>query len=197
MNIPKNWKGVSTRQLIELSRHKNDEGMEGFATIASIFAECTPDEVKALNAVEFCTLVDDVTALMQAKPTGGKCDCVKLNGHEYHLRDIEEFTTAEFIDADTIATGDDSEKTPLLLALSYREDGVEDNPDNIRRRAKEMLELDAESALGAISFFIYALLKYVVNTAASSKSARTNNLMMKEAKRLEKIMEGWGDGDGR
>ena len=196
MNIPNCWSEVSIRQLIEINEVKDNLSFNNYLKVAATLTGATEKEIKALPVEEFVKVIDEVNEFFQTAPAVVLRKSITLNGHEYHLRDIGDYSTGDFIDADTLATGDDKDKVPLLLALAYTESGVENTPDNIKERANRLLGLDCETALGGLDFFSKALLKFALNTVESSNSARMNEKTKKKLEEWKKQIIALTDGGG-
>lgn len=109
---------------------------------------------------------------------------VEVQGKEFVVKTMEQFTTKEFIDFDTLSDKA-SEQAPLLLSLMYSNEELDklEYPENVKAKAQILVDMPAGVALGALDFFVTKLLGFVNNTVASSPAAK--EVLMKDPKMKE------------
>lgn len=106
---------------------------------------------------------------------------VEVQGKEFVAKTMEQFTTKEFIDFDSLSDKA-SEQAPLLLSLMYSNEELDklEYPENVKAKAQILVDMPAGVALGALDFFVTKLLGFVNNTVASSPAAK--EALMKDPK---------------
>lgn len=186
-NFPTSWDDITVRQLMEIEE-LNDESadMQKLSKIAAILLDVDKDEILSLEIDEFLTLLNEVADVMSAKQTAKFQANITLDGVSYKAKSIEEFSTREFTDFDTLSA-DGKKNLPMLLALIYHsEDEGTDYVKETQEKAEKFLNLPASIAIEAVRFFSLKLLEYVKSTVFSSPAAQ---MMMEKNPKIKDQMQ--------
>lgn len=186
-NFPTSWDDITVRQLMEIEE-LNDESadMQKLSKIAAILLDVDKDEILALEIDEFLSLLNEVADVMSAKQTAKYQVNITLDGVSYKAKSLEEFSTREFTDFDTLSA-DGKKNLPMLLALIYHaEDEVADYVKGTQEKAEKFLNLPASIAIEAVRFFSKELLEYVKSTVFSSPAAQ---MMMEKNPKIKDQMQ--------
>lgn len=110
---------------------------------------------------------------------------IEVAGVKLTARAIDQLSTREFIDFDTLAK-EGNTALPTLLAIIYTNEHYSEMEyiAGVKEKAALLMDLDAGTALGAIDFFSHALLEFVKNIVDSSPKAKEmmeKNPTMREA----------------
>lgn len=196
-NFPTSWDDITVRQLMEIEE-LNDESadMQKLSKIAAILLDVEKDEILSLEIDEFISLINEVADVMSAKQTAKYQPYITLDGVSYKARSIEEFSTREFTDFDTLSA-DGKKNLPMLLALIYHsEDEGADYVKETQEKAEKFLNLPASIAIEAVRFFSKELLRFVKNTLFSSPAAqemmKRNPKLMGQMQEVEVLLSGAG-----
>lgn len=187
-NLPTSWDDISVRQLMQIEELNDDSAdMQKLSKIAAILLDVEKDEILALEIDEFISLINEVADVMSSKQTAKYQPNITLDGVAYKAKSIEEFSTREFTDFDTLSA-EGKKNLPMLLALIYHSEneGVE-YIKVTQEKAEKFLNLPASIAIEAVRFFSFELLKFVRNTVFSSEAAQ--EIMMKNPKIAEQMKE--------
>lgn len=186
-SLPTSWDEITVNQLVKIEQLNNEEvSLNKMTKIASILLDVEEDTLLSIEIGEYMTLLQNISELMGSTTPNSKFQPkITLDGVTYTAVEVQEWTTREFTDFDTLSS--DKTNLPLLLALIYRVEGEELNSENytatIKERASKFETLPASVAIGAISFFTKSLLTYINNTLSSSEAVR--NQMEKNPKIAE------------
>lgn len=196
-NFPTTWHDITVRQLMQIEE-LNDEAadMQKLSKIAAILLDVEKDEILALEIDEFISLINEVADVMSSKQTAKYQPNITLDGVAYKAKSIEEFSTREFTDFDTLSA-DGKKNLPMLLALIYHsEDEGTDYVKVTQEKAEKFLNLPASIAIEAVRFFSFELLKYVRSTVFSSPAAQKmmerNPQIKDQMKQVEDLLSGVG-----
>lgn len=146
---------------------------------------------------EFLTACAEVVELMNSGDKSFKYE-ITIDGHKFVAKELNDFSTREFIDFDTLAK-DSKENLTTLLALIYdcEELNSLDYITAIKRKSEILMDMDAGAALGALDFFSSRLLSFVNNTLLSSEVAKrmieTNPEMKKAMNQIQTFLDGAGN----
>lgn len=200
MKTIESWKDITLNQMVELRKLEGKiNTLAGQRELMKIMLDVDANEIP------FDEYVEQVFKLQEAlnKPFSKTYHpTITIDGVQYKAKDIKEFSTREFTDFDSLAREDDSINFGLLLAIIYRPEGekltAENYEETIRKRAEVFGEkMDADTAVGAVSFFTKSLLHYLRSTIVSSPAAKEmmeKNPQMKESmKTLEDFLAGDGN----
>ena len=145
----KSLKDITVRELIELSKVKDVSTMEGISKVMTIFYG-KPD---SLSLSEFLDRFTEIAKVVFEQPVLEPIDHFEFNGVIYRAKSLDELTTKEFIDFDSLSRENPIENLPTLLAIVFT-DGNEDGSyvKRIQERAERFLELDALTAQNGMVF---------------------------------------------
>lgn len=194
------WKDITVGQLIEIKKLDLDNKANTLATQSSLIKILYGEDAENLPFEVYMDKVLEITNAFSTPLKGEYKPVVELCGKVYKAVPIEEFTTREFTDFDTLARENNENNLPVLLALIYRSDDehIESNyAEAIKEKGNLFSQnMDAVTAVGAVGFFTNALLRYLKTTVLSSEAARMmmeKNPKMKEAmKQVEDFLAGVG-----
>ena len=196
-NFPTSWDDITVRQLMEIEE-LNDESadMQKLSKIAAILLDVEKDEILSLEIDEFLTLLNEVADVMSAKQTAKYQPNITLDGVIYKAKSIEEFSTREFTDFDTLSA-DGKKNLPMLLALIYHaEDEGTDYVKGTQEKAEKFLNLPASIAIEAVRFFSLELLRFVKSTVFCSPAAqemmKRNPTLTDQMQEVEALLSGAG-----
>ena len=196
-NFPTSWDDITVRQLMSIEE-LNDEAadMQKLSKIAAILLDVEKDEILQLEIDEFISLINEVADVMSAKQTAKYQPNITLDGVAYKAKNIEEFSTREFTDFDTLSA-DGKKNLPMLLALIYHSENEDSDYVKVtQEKAEKFLNLPASIAIEAVRFFSFELLKYVKNTVFSSEAAqeimKKNPKIAEQMKEVETLINGAG-----
>ena len=196
-NFPTSWDDITVRQLMSIEE-LNDEAadMQKLSKIAAILLDVEKDEILQLEIDEFISLINEVADVMSAKQTAKYQPNITLDGVDYKAKSIEEFSTREFTDFDTLSA-DGKKNLPMLLALIYHSENEDSDYVKVtQEKAEKFLNLPASIAIEAVRFFSFELLKYVKNTVFSSEAAqeimKKNPKIAEQMKEVETLINGAG-----
>lgn len=196
-NFPTSWDDITVRQLMQIEELNDDSAdMQKLSKIAAILLDVEKDEILALEIDEFISLINEVADVMSAKQTAKYQSNITLDGVSYKAKSIEEFSTREFTDFDTLSA-EGKKNLPMLLALIYHyEDEGTDYVKETQDKAEKFLNLPASIAIEAVRFFSFELLKYVRSTVFSSPAAqeimKRNPQIAEQMKEVETLISGAG-----
>ena len=159
ISIPENISEMTVKNLIEFAGIGDlDDSMENIGKIISIF---TNEPLQTIKLDDFFEITNTLGELFTTNLNESPIKEFVLNGVRYIGRDIEDMTTKEFIDFDTLSN-EPVKNLPTLLAIIYTEAEPieEDYTEGVKRRAEIFLNLDAESAQRALVFFSTGFLNY-------------------------------------
>ena len=100
--LPTAWNEVNVRQLIEIEQIKNND-LQSLGQIAAVLLGCDVDEVLRAELAEFTELITKVGDVMTAPLNAKFQPNITLDGVSYTARKIEDFSTREFTDFDTLS----------------------------------------------------------------------------------------------
>lgn len=195
------WKDITVGQLIEIRKLNIENNADSIATQSALIRILYGENAENLSFVDYMDKVMEISNALNSPLKGEYKAEFELGGIEFKAKPIEEFSTREFTDFDTLARENNDENLPMLLALIYwgSDDVGYDNDhyvDCIRAKAEFLKDLDAVTAVGAVGFFTNALLAYLNNTILSSEAARTmiesNPKMKEQMKVLRDFLDGVG-----
>lgn len=196
-NFPTTWHDITVRQLMQIE-DLNDEAadMQKLSKIAAILLDVEKDEILGLEIDDFLTIINEVADVMTAKQTAKYQPNITLDGVAYKAKSIEEFSTREFTDFDTLSA-DGKKNLPMLLALIYHsEDEGTDYVKVTQEKAEKFLNLPASIAIEAVRFFSIELLRFVRSTVFSSPAAQKmmerNPKIAEQMKEVETLINGAG-----
>ena len=196
-NFPTSWDDITVRQLMMIEELNDDSAdMQKLSKIAAILLDVEKDEILQLEIDEFISLINEVADVMSSKQTAKYQPNITLDGVSYKAKSIEEFSTREFTDFDTLSA-EGKKNLPMLLALIYHsEDEGDDYVKVTNEKAEKFLNLPASIAIEAVRFFSFELLKYVRNTVFSSPAAqeimKKNPQIAEQMKEVETLINGAG-----
>lgn len=196
------WSDVTVRQLVEIKKLDLDNTANTIGTQNKLVEILFGVKADTMPFDEYMEKVLSVSEVLGKPLVGVYKPKFEFEGCEFEAVPIESFTTREFTDFDALARENNTENFPLLLALIYRGSGDDKyNKDNysdcIKEKAEFLENLDVVTAIGAINFFINALLHYLKDTIVSSDAAKAmmekNPKMMESMKMLEDYLAGAGN----
>lgn len=195
-NVPESWADITVKQVIEFEEIQNGTmDIGGNKRLLAVALNCDEKEVETFPFEIFVELIVTVSEMLQ-KPLEGKFQpTVEIDGVVYTAREINEFSTREFIDFDSMASDKDKHQLPLLLALIYTDDVVSENyVEGVKRRAAVFAErMSAETGLAAILFFSKCCLRFVTNTVDYSAAGKLTPQMVKQLKMIQEFLDGVGN----
>lgn len=159
IRIPENISEMTVKNLIEFaSLGELDGSMENVGKIISVF---TDEPIQTIKFEDFFEMTNILGELLTTKPSAESLTEFTLNGVKYVGKNIEDMTTKEFIDFDTLSN-EPIKNLPILLAIIYteKEHIEEEYIAGVKRRADIFLNLDAESAQRGLVFFSTGFLNY-------------------------------------
>jgi hypothetical protein len=190
MKSIKSWSDITVGQLIELKKLDLEHKSNTLATQSQLIKLLYGADADNMPFDEYMDKVMEITEAFSTPLKGDYKPQVELCGKVYKAVPIENFTTREFTDFDTLARDNNDNNLPLLLALIYRSDDEQTDKDKYSESVKEKSKLfadnmDAVTAVGAVSFFTNALLQYLRTTLLSSEKAR---MMMESDPKMKESM---------
>lgn len=198
--LPESWKDIKISRLKKIQNYLSTEHKQSVSELTaavSVFIGVPANEVTNWP-VDFLLAVYSDCVQFMSLSSDVNTDTLVLKSGTYPKRQIETFTTKEFIDYDTLAV-DATSNISLLLALEYFPGAGEDEyVDSIKKFADEIEnEVDAEFALSSLKSFSEALLKFVISSEVFSSPAALKE-MEKNPKLKSQIatLKSLIDGDG-
>lgn len=202
MKSIKSWSDITVGQLIAIKKLDLEHKSNTLATQSQLIKLLYGADADNMPFDEYMDKVMEITEAFSTPLKGDYKPQVELCGKVYKAVPIENFTTREFTDFDTLARENNDDNLPLLLALIYRSDDEKNDKgeytETITHKSKLFADnMDATTAVGAVSFFTNALLQYLRTTLLSSEKARMmmeSNPKMKESMRmLQEYLDGVGN----
>lgn len=193
MNKPKTLNDLNVRKLLKIQKIDPATLTGQKELIECIYNVKTDD----MPIDEFLTACAEVVELMNSGDKSFKYE-ITIDGHKFTAKELNDFSTREFIDFDTLAK-DSKENITTLLALIYdcEEFDSLDYIIAIKRKSEILMDMDAGAALGALDFFSKRLLSFVNNTLLSSEVAKrmveTNPEMKKAMNQIQTFLDGAGN----
>lgn len=200
ITIPEHISEITVEQLVnfnalgEIGNTIND--ME---RLVRVFSN-TGFTINDVSLEDFLDIVETLGKLLATKPVQRATEVFVLDGETYHCVEVEDLTTKEFIDFDTLSENP-VEKLPLLLAIAYRPEHDTELTDKnyidvLTSRAELFKKLDAQTAQEAICFFSQKFIEYAQHTAESLMAEMKVNgkmeMLMEELKKTKELIDGVG-----
>ena len=190
---PKTLNDLTVKDLIKIQRIDPTTLTGQKELIECIYKVNTDD----MPIDEFLTACAEVVDVMSKGDKSFK-KTLSINEHRFEAKELNDFSTREFIDFDTLAK-DSKENITTLLALIYDCDEFKslNYVEAIKKKADILMDMDAGAALGALDFFSSRLLSFVNNTLLSSEVAKrmmeTNPEMKKAMNKIQDYLDGAGN----
>ena len=199
-NYPTSYSAMPLGQYVELVK-VIQSGMTGtMKDMVSIAAIMTGSEVQNVMTWDVNEVVDVYAAaidLLKQLPEDVDYKVITLNGVEYKAQEVEEFTTRQFTDFDTLASKADDENIPLLLGLIYVQDNGKNYIDDVKDFAEQALQMPTDIALTAVRSFSMRLLKYAYSMLDSSTQAKKmmegSPEMKIQMEKIKNLLDGVGN----
>lgn len=176
--MPEGWKDIKLKHLVKIQeflKGEHNTSVNDVIMTLSVFTNIPAKDIEKWSLMTLMSEYGNVIDKMKQNTFNADISVMKLNGKEYRLRELEDFTTKEFIDYDTLAQ-DSTHNISTLVALAYlpQDTPQEKYTEAIKQLAKKVEDnLDAEFALAVLQDFSGRLLRYVCNMVDSSEQAKT------------------------
>lgn len=193
MKKPKTLNDLNVRKLLKIQKI-NSATLTGQKELIECIYGVKADD---MPIDEFLTACAEVVEMMSSGDTSFKYEII-IDGYKFTAKELNEFSTREFVDFDTLAK-DSKENLTTLLALIYDCENFEslNYVDAVRHKSEILMDMDAGAALGALDFFSKRLLSFVNNTLLSSEVAKrmveTNPEMKKAMNQIQTFLDGDGN----
>lgn len=194
-NIPQRWEEVPYGRFFKIANltgdiNNTDKFIECIAILAGV------DDILMLPYIDYMEISGVVAQFISNEPIPVFRKEVKIGRKKYVARSIEELTTKEFTDLDTLAQDGVRENGALLLGIMYKgpEDDKMEYTDAVRAKAEIFVEnMSCVEGLGAIDFFLKAWLRYerdIIRSSSAFSQAMENPEMMKAMMQLDSLVGG-------
>ena len=179
MALPTSWHDINVCEMIEISH--TGSSLKDVTKLLNLFID--------VNDVEMDVFMDaavELSSVLSKAPEIVPCLNFELNGSVYRMRAIEEFSVSEYIDFDEFKDKP-VDNLPTLLAIIYESDkDTGDYVEDVKRKAKELLELPADIASSAMLFFSKSFLNYTNSFLGSL--AKEKPELKKEVEKIQSLL---------
>lgn len=159
---------------------------------------CNVDEAKVelLNITDYTVVMSKLNTLFSNTMQTPPKFIYMIGNRTFRLKELNEYTTRQFIDFDTLLKGNSIDNMAMILAIMYEEEGEEYNKKTFTNKANLFKEFMPASVAVDAMVFCSALgnlyLTYIVDYL---KEIFESNPKMKISKKMNKIID-WIDGVG-
>lgn len=179
MALPTSWHDINVCEMIEISH--TGTSLKDVTRLLNLFIDVDDVEMDV-----FMDAAVELSSVLNKAPEVVECQNVVINDTVYRLRRIEEFSVSEYIDFDEFKDKP-VDNLPTLLAIIYSSDkDTGDYVEDVKRKAKEMLEMPADVASSAMLFFSKSFLNYMENSLGSL--AKEKPELRKEIEKVRSLL---------
>lgn len=150
--VPENWGDVrleNYEKCLSLGTETRLEQIHYLAQLCGIDADVILD-----NDIRLFQIIVEATAFLSENEFE-PVKKIKLKGEDYFVSTYDKLTAGEYIDADSVLTGEGDNRLSELLAIVCRPYGEKYKYEVCKERIPMFKELTCEEALPLLSFFLF------------------------------------------